>query len=133
MKNVQVYPSKRIIVPNDRISKVLFTLTDDEYREIVERQATLEVAEMPKHKRFGKIVTPIRISIADSEISASEPLNQFDCAVLCVCISDAYKYLGYNNGEPKRILANALPCKQVDCKINGQKSTIIELLSDRRF
>lgn len=75
MKNVQVYPSKRIIVQNDRISKVLFNLTVDEYREIVERQATLEVAEMPKHKRFGKIVTPIRISIADSEISASEPLN----------------------------------------------------------
>ena len=83
MKNVQVYPFKKIIVPNDRISKVLFKLTVDEYREIVERQATLEVAEMPKHKRFGKIVTPIRVSIADSEISASEPLTQFDCAVLC--------------------------------------------------
>lgn len=185
MTNVQIYPSKKIVVPNDRISKVLFNLTSDEYREIVERQATLEVTEMPKHKRFGKIITPIRISIDDAEISASEPLNQFDCAVLCVCISeyhfgnryttpaiiyrgltgkiekgtnarpsvaqlaainhsikklmriqldiyfyDACKYLGYNDGEPKRILANVLPCKQVDCTINGQKSSIIELLDE---
>ena len=88
MKNVQIYPSKMIHVPNDRISKVIFNLTEAEYRQIIERQAALHVTEMRKHRKFGEIVTPIKISLEEADVSISEPLDQFDCAVLSVCISE---------------------------------------------
>ena len=185
MTNVQVYPSRTIFIPNDRISKVLFNLTEEEFLKLSKPQGTLHVTEVRKHKRFGEIITPIKITLEDADLTISEPLDQFDCAVLCVCISeyhfgnrfitpaiiyrgltgkidkgtdampsvdqlaainhsikklmriqlDIYLYdvceqLGYNNGKPARILANALPCKQVDYKINGQKTSIIELLAE---
>ena len=183
--NVQIYPSKMIRVPNDRISKVIFNLTEAEYNQIIEQQAPLHVTEMRKHKKFGEIITPIKISLEEVEVSITEPLDQFDYAVLSVCISeweygnryttpaiiyraltgkiekgtnakirvdqlaaithsikklmrtqldinfsDACKYLNYNDGVAKRILANVLPCKQVDYTINGQKTTIIELIAE---
>ena len=185
MPNVQIYPSRTIIIPNDRISKILFDLTEEEFRKLTEVQVNLQITEVRKHKRFGEIVTPVRISIDDdAEVSISEPLDQFDCAVLSVCISeyhfgnrfttpaiiyrgltgkigrgdaepsvdqlaainhsikklmriqldiylyDVCEYLGYNDGKKKRILANVLPCKQVDYTINGQKTSIIELLAE---
>ena len=186
MPNVQIYPSRTIFIPNDRISKILFNLTEEEFRQLTEEaQGNLQITEVRKHKRFGEIVTPVVISIDDAaEVSISEPLDQFDCAVLSVCISeyhfgnrfitpaiiyrgltgkigrgdaepsvdqlaainhsikklmriqldiylyDVCEYLGYNDGQKKRILANVLPCKQVDYTINGQKTSIIELLSE---
>ena len=185
MKNVQIYPSKMIRVPNDRISKIIFNLTEAEYRQIIERQAPLHVTEMRKHKKFGEIVTPIKISLEEAEVSITEPLDQFDYAVLSVCISeweygnryttpaiiyrgltgkiekgvdampsvdqfaaithsikklmrtqldinfsDACEHLNYNDGVAKKILANVLPCKQVDYTINGQNAVIIELLAE---
>ena len=186
MPNVQIYPSRTISIPNDRISKILFDLTEEEFRKLTEVQVNLQITEVRKHKRFGEIVTPVRISIDDdAEVSISEPLDQFDCAVLSVCISeyhfgnrfitpaiiyrgltgkidkgtdampsvdqlaainhsikklmriqldiylyDVCEYLGYNDGKKKRILANVLPCKQVDYTINGQKTSIIELLAE---
>ena len=183
--NVQIYPSKIVRVPNDRISKIIFNLTEAEYLQIIEQQAPLHVTEMRKHKKFGEIITPIKISLEEADVSITEPLDQFDCAVLSVCISeweygnryttpaiiyraltgkvekgtnakirvdqltaithsikklmrtqldinfsDACEQLNYNDGVAKKILTNVLPCKQVDYTINGQKTTIIELLSE---
>ena len=185
--NIQLYPSKKIIIPNDRISKVVFDLTIDEYKAIVKRQSELQVTEMrkSKSKRSDDIITPIMIKLEEAELRVSEPLDQFDCAVLSVCIAeweegnrhttpaiiyrgltgkvdkgtdamphvdqltainhsieklmrvqldirlvDVCRYLGYNNGKPKKVLANILPCKRVDFTINGQEATTIELLAE---
>ncbi|MBR1646240.1 MAG: hypothetical protein IJ685_05610 [Selenomonadaceae bacterium] len=49
---------------------------------------------------------------------------------LDINFSDACEQLNYNDGVAKKILANVLPCKQVDYTINGQKTTIIELLAE---
>ena len=89
-RNVQIYPTHQRIVPNDRLSKVLFNLTDDDYLLALERQEPLDLIEMKNHKKFGEILSPFKISIdGDKEFFLiTEPLNQFDCAVLSVGISE---------------------------------------------
>ena len=87
-KNVQIYPSKKRVVTNDKLSKVLFNLTDADYQYLVENQDTISFVEMKHHKKFGEIVSPLKIDIGGESFSISEPLNQFDSAVLSVCISE---------------------------------------------
>ena len=87
-KNVQIYPSKKRVVTNDKLSKVLFNLTDADYQYLVENQDTISFVEMKHHKKFGEIVSPLKIDIDGESFSISEPLNQFDSAVLSVCISE---------------------------------------------
>lgn len=88
--NVQIYPTRQRIVPNDRLSKVLFNLADDDYLLALERQEPLDLVEMKNHKKFGEILSPFKISLdGDNEFFCiTEPLNQFDCAVLSVGISE---------------------------------------------
>lgn len=88
--NVQIYPTRQRIVPNDRLSKVIFNLTDDDYLLALERQEPLDLVEMKNHKKFGEILSPFKISLdGDNEFFyITEPLNQFDCAVLSVGISE---------------------------------------------
>ena len=90
-KNIQLYPSRRLYFPNDAFSKTLFNLTQDDYRKALEEQATLQVTEKKKHKRFGDIITPYRIRVDDNNnFTLSEPLDQFHFAILCACISEMY-------------------------------------------
>ena len=87
--NVQVYPSKRIFFPNDRFAKVLFNLTEESFRDMVEGKRTHNLVEVRNHRRFGKIVSPYRLFADESaEFLISEPADQIDFAVLCVCISE---------------------------------------------
>ena len=86
--NIQIYPSKKRIVPNDRLSKVLFNLTEADYQYLIDNQDTIGFVEMNNHKKFGEIVSPLKIDIDGESFSISEPLNQFDSAVLSVCISE---------------------------------------------
>ena len=89
MRNVQIYPSKIFCFPNDILSKRLFNLTEDEYRQAIEEQEILNVVEKQKHKRWGTVTTPFRIRVDDNtNFTLSEPLDQFDFAVLCACISE---------------------------------------------
>ena len=86
--NIQIYPSKKRIVPNDRLSKVLFNLTEADYQYLIDNQDTIGFVEMNNHKKFGEIVSPLKIDIDGESFSISEPLNQFDSAVISVCISE---------------------------------------------
>ena len=86
--NIQIYPSKKRVVPNDRLSKILFNLTSDDYKYLIEKQDTIAFVEMNHHKKFGEISSPLKIDIDGEFFSISEPLNQFDSAVLSVCISE---------------------------------------------
>lgn len=91
MQNVQLYPSRKLYFPNDIFSKTLFNLTEDDYRKALEEQKILEVKEKKKHKRFGEIITPYRIKVdVNNNFTVTEPLDQFDFAVLCGCISEMY-------------------------------------------
>ena len=91
MQNFQIYPSKKLYIPDDAFSKRLFSLTDEDYRQAIEEEKTLRVTEKKNHKKFGEITTPFRIRIDDNNgFTLSEPLDQFHFALLCGYISEFY-------------------------------------------
>ena len=89
-KNFQVYPAKQMIVPNDRASKRIFNVTLDDIQKWVEENAGINFIEMQRHKKFGKIISPMKLTVDDEAFTISEPLDQFDSAVLCAGISELY-------------------------------------------
>ena len=91
MQNFQIYPSKKLYIPDDAFSKKLFSLTDEDYRQAIEEEKTLRVTEKKNPKKFGDITTPFRIRIDDNNgFTLSEPLDQFHFALLCGYISEFY-------------------------------------------
>ena len=89
MKNIQIYPAKTLVFPNDSFAKRLFNLTEDDYRQALEERKIVEVNEKRKFKNFGDVFTPFRIRVDDqNNFTLSEPLEQFHFAVLCACISE---------------------------------------------
>lgn len=88
--NFQVYPSRIRVEPNDRLSKVLFSLTDADYRYLIESQKSVNFVEMKSHKKFGEIFTPLQINKDGENFSITEPLNILDWAILSVCTSEWY-------------------------------------------
>ena len=89
MRNVQIYPAKKLVFPNDCFAKRLFNLTDDDYRQALEDRKVLEVNEKLNHRKFGDVVSLFRIRVDDQNgFTLSEPLDQFHFAVLCACISE---------------------------------------------
>ena len=88
-RNFQLYPSKKLYIPDDIFSKTLFNLTEKDYLEAIEERKVLEVTEKKKHKYFGDIITPYRIRVDDkNDFTLSEPLDQFHFALLCGYISE---------------------------------------------
>ena len=86
-KNAKINPSKVIYIPNDRLSKKLFNLSDEDFSDACQEPTNL--IEIKNHKKFGKISSPFLI-IVDEQLSftLSEPLDQFDFDVLIICISE---------------------------------------------
>lgn len=88
-KNVQIYPARTLCFPNDRFTKVLFNLSNDDFRYVITSQESVDLMEMKNHKKFGKIVSSFKLYTGEGEMfTISEPLDQFDCAVLTVCTSE---------------------------------------------
>lgn len=88
--NVQIIPAKKLVVPNDRVSKKIFNLTMADLQGWIERHKTLKFVELTNHKKFGEIFSPIQFTVDDETFTLSEPLDQFHCAVLCAGISELY-------------------------------------------
>lgn len=86
--NFQVSPSKVRVITNDRLSKKIFELTQDDLSDWIENHKTMNFIEMFNHKKFGEITSPIKLSVDGENFSISEPLDQFDGAVLSVCNSE---------------------------------------------
>ena len=88
--NFQIYPAKQLIVPNDRASKKIFNLTLDDLRDWIAQHKSIDFLEIQRHKKFGEIISPIKLTVDDETFTISEPLDQFHCAVLCAGISELY-------------------------------------------
>ncbi len=48
---------------NYRLSKVLFNLTESDYQYLIDNQDTIGFVEMNNHKKFGEIVSHLKIDI----------------------------------------------------------------------
>ena len=188
MTNIQLHPTRKMVIPNDRASKHYFIQSVEDYKNYINGTYILGVLEMKKHPKYKDLDTPVAFSI-DPAVAAEDPtvtevLTRFDSDVANVCISeweagnryvtystiyrtltgkvgesdanpskiqlaaikhslkklmnvqleiffyDACEKLGYNNGEKKYIKDKIIPARFVDCTINGQKTTVIELTTE---
>ena len=84
--NIQVYPNKKRIVPNCKLAKVINNLTDPQFDKMMDGNKR-GVVEMNNHKKHGKIVTYYKLVNSDNP-DDTDPLTEFDRAVLSVCISE---------------------------------------------
>ena len=127
MTNYQIYPSKKLYIPDDAFSKKLFNLTEKDYREAVEEQKVLRVTEKKNHKKFGDIITPYRIRVDDNnDFTLSEPLDQFHFALLCAYISEFY--VGNPISTPS-IAYRAITGKVGDNDANPSKDQLADILT----
>ena len=86
--NIQIIPARTIVIPNDRVSKKLFNLTTADLRDWIEQHKTVKFTELLNHKRFGEILSPIKLFVEEETFTISEPIDPFDRAVLAACISE---------------------------------------------
>lgn len=86
--NIQIIPARTLVIPNDRVSKKLFNLTTADLRDWIEQHKTVKFTELLNHKRFGDIISPIKLFVDEESFTISEPIDPFDRAVLAACISE---------------------------------------------
>ena len=136
--NVQIYPTKKRLVPNFKLCKVISHLSKEQYERMVVDGKPRKVLEKHNHRRYGEVITVYRISNADG-FDNTDPLNEFDYAVLSVCISyladgtlhitPAMIYRGLTGKESKGGKGK-MTIEQRDAILNSIKklmSTIIEI------
>lgn len=83
-KSVSVVPIKSLTATNDKLSKVLFSRSHDQYRDILEYGGEILEKTLPK---LGEIITPYWLELID-EYTDKTPLNMFDKVILTVCSSE---------------------------------------------
>lgn len=188
MPNIQLHPTRKMVIPNDRASKRYCVQSVEDYKDYITGACAFGVLEMKNHPKYKDLDTTVIFSIDPAVVaedpSVTEVLIRFDSDVANVCISeweagnryvtystiyrtltgkvgesdanpskvqlaaikhsikklmnvklDIYFYdactkLGYNNGEKIHIKDYIIPSRFVDCTINGQKTTVIELTAE---
>ena len=92
MDNIQLHPTRKIVVPNDRGTKLIFRASPERYHDRITGSATHSIIEMKKNSKFGEIKTPMEYSIDPAVVtedpSVMEVLTRFDNDVANVCISE---------------------------------------------
>lgn len=73
-----------IRLPNDKLSKVVFTRTPEQMRRMIEEQRDFKLVELSI--KGNPVKTTYRLKHVDG-YADMEPLNEFDRAVMGVCIS----------------------------------------------
>ena len=86
--NVQVYPSKVRIIPNCKLVKTINNLPTDKFSNMIVEGNERKIREVKNHKKFGDVFSTYKLVLNDEECDGSDPLNEFDRAVLSVCISE---------------------------------------------
>ena len=126
MANIQLYPTDKLYFPNDILSKRLFNLTEDDYFKAIKDRDGVDVVEKKNHSKFGNIISPFRIRVDDkTNFTVSEPLDQFDFAVLCSCISE---WRADNRHTTPSIIYRALTGKFGDYDANPSKNQLANIL-----
>ena len=83
-ENVQIYPARIRIVPNSKLVKNVCNLSGAAYDRAI-NGTERKIVETRNHKKFGKVKTPYKLS---NNGDNTEPLDEFDRAVLSVCVSE---------------------------------------------
>ena len=87
MKNVQIYPAKLLLVPNFKLAKNIRNHDDNEYHKLLDGIKGGVIEKKNHGKVRLDVVTTYKISNAD-DYDDSDPLSEFDRAVLSVCAAN---------------------------------------------
>lgn len=87
MKNVQIYPAKVLLVPNFKLAKNIRNHDDNEYQKLLNGTKGGVIEKKNHGKARLDVVTTYKISTAD-DYDDSDPLSEFDRAVLSVCAAN---------------------------------------------
>ena len=87
MDNIQLYPSKIRVELNDKATKILFNLTPERFNQMLQQMSKQGVIEKRNHKKHGKIRSTFQI-FKENGYTLLLALDEFDRAVLAVCISE---------------------------------------------
>lgn len=124
MRSIQVTPSRVRVEPNDKDTKVLFGIKDEGYQTLIDG-ASRNIVEKRNHKKHGTIRTPYTLTNADG-YDNKVPLNEFDRAVLSVCISE---WLTGNPYTTPAIIFRALIGKVGDQNVRPMKNQLNAILN----
>ena len=83
---IQLYPSKIRVEPNDKATKFLFSMSDDNNDELL-HGATYNIVEKKNLKKVGNIKSPFQL-VNSEDCHDTNPLDPYDRAVLSVCVSE---------------------------------------------
>ena len=86
--NIQIYPSHKRVVPNDKLSKRAFFLDPAMFTDLIDKNASADITEVKNHPKFGTVKSTLHINFDPERCIIRTPPTQFDFAVLCVCISE---------------------------------------------
>lgn len=123
VKNVQLYPSYSRIEPNDKASKTIFNIDATSYSQLL-NGAIGYIVEKKGNDNKKEILTPFTLTSP-----FSDPLTEFDRAVLSVCISE---YLAGNQYTTVAIIFRALIGKVGEksiCLRKNQRAAILKSIS----
>ena len=87
MDNVQIFPSRKRIEVNDKLTEKLFSMSANTYEKILTDGNTFYLIEVKNHKKFGDILSPLCIKLINGYLNKT-PMDQFDRFVLAACISE---------------------------------------------
>lgn len=121
--NVQIYPSKVRVIPNDIISKKFFNLSYLNFANLLSG-FTGNIAEKQNHKKVGDIFSTFKVQVADG-FTVSEPFDMYDCAVLSVCISE---WMEGNRYTTPSIIYRGLSGKVGESDANPSKAQLAEIV-----
>lgn len=124
--NIQITPTRNLTVTNDRLTKKLFNLTGGDIHDWIDQQLTVRFLELKGNKRRGDIFSPIKLSVKDNFSSIPEPIDQFDLAVLTVCISE---WLAGNRHITPSIIYRALTGKVGKSAASPSKNQLAAILN----
>ena len=83
-KSVRIIPTKMLVMPNDKLTKELFTLPPEKYINVLENGGLIIEKKLPK---IGEILPPYWLEFVDNYNDKS-PLTMFAKAVFTACVSE---------------------------------------------
>lgn len=87
LKNVQIYPSTIRVECNDKVTKSVFSRTVEQYQNMMNNALPAGVIEKKNHKKKSNLITSYTFQNFNG-YGNQIPLDEFDRAVLSVCISE---------------------------------------------
>ena len=92
MPNIQLHPTRKMVIPNDRASKRYFVQSVEDYKDYITGACAYGVFEMKNHPKYKDLDTTVIFSIDPAVVtedpSVTEVLIRFDSDVANVCISE---------------------------------------------